>query len=154
MITLPCIIFQLLPFVIFSHQYSQRIKICNHFIHQFSLPKDLLKWNCSALLLTHSSNEQTHSAGDGHVDMALVIIIINVIPNTNYTNMVIYCTVKSVKAIQRRDQTCLLSTSGLYLEVTLFFSINEGLSLSGLYLQGDLYSQVSFIQVCSTDILL
>jgi hypothetical protein len=69
---LPCIIFQLFPFVIFSHPYSHRFQICNHFSHQFLLPKYLLKWNYSALLYIHSSNEQTHSAGDGHVDMALV----------------------------------------------------------------------------------
>jgi hypothetical protein len=55
---LPCIIFQLLPFVIFSHQFSHRFQICIHFSHQFSLPKDLLKWNYSALLQIHSSNEQ------------------------------------------------------------------------------------------------
>jgi hypothetical protein len=69
---LPCIIFQLLPFVIFSHQCSHRFQICIHFSHQFSLPKDLLKLNYSALLHIHSSNEHTLSAGDGHVDMALV----------------------------------------------------------------------------------
>jgi hypothetical protein len=40
--------------------------------HQFSLPKDLLKLNYSVPLHVHSSNEQTHSAGDGHVNMALV----------------------------------------------------------------------------------
>jgi hypothetical protein len=62
---------ELLPFVIFSHQYSHRF----HFSHQFSLPKDLLKLNYSALLHIYSSNEQTHSARDGHVDMALVKFI-------------------------------------------------------------------------------
>jgi hypothetical protein len=72
MITYPALFFQLLSFVIFSHQYSHRFQICNHFSHQFSLPKNLLKLNYSALLQIHSSNEQTHPAGDGHVDMALV----------------------------------------------------------------------------------
>jgi hypothetical protein len=74
---IPCTIFQLLPFVIFSHQYSHRFQICNHFSHQFSLPiwaKDFLELNYSALLHIHSSNEQTHPAGDGHVNMALVTI--------------------------------------------------------------------------------
>jgi hypothetical protein len=71
--------FQLLPFVIFSHRYSHtgRFQICNHFSHQFSLPKDLLKLNYSALLHIHSSNEQAHLAGDGHVDMALVVSVID-----------------------------------------------------------------------------
>jgi hypothetical protein len=67
-----CIIFELLPFVIFSHQYSHRFQICNHFTHQFSLPKDLFKLNYFALLHKHSYNEQTHLAGDGHANMALV----------------------------------------------------------------------------------
>ena len=35
-------------------------------------------------------------------------------------------------------------TSGLYLEVTLFYFIKEGLLKSGLYLQGGLYSEVAF----------
>jgi hypothetical protein len=72
MITLPFIIFESLPFVVFSHQYLHRFQICNHFSHQFSLPKDLLKLNYSALLCIHSSHKQTQSAGDGHVKMALV----------------------------------------------------------------------------------
>jgi hypothetical protein len=60
---LPCIIFQLLPFVIFSHQYSSRFQICNHFSHQFSLSKDLLKLNYSALLHKHSFNEANKFGG-------------------------------------------------------------------------------------------
>jgi hypothetical protein len=35
--------------------------------------------NYSALLHIHSSNEQTHSAGDGHVDMALVENVIKLL---------------------------------------------------------------------------
>jgi hypothetical protein len=52
--------------------FQPSVFICYHFSHQFSLPKDLLKLNYSALLHIHSSNEQTRSTGNGHVDMALV----------------------------------------------------------------------------------
>jgi hypothetical protein len=60
---LPCIIFQLLPFVIFSHHWSHRIQICYHFCHLFSLPQDLFKLNYSEQLHIHCSNEQTCLAG-------------------------------------------------------------------------------------------
>lgn len=45
-----------------------------------------------------------------------------------------------------RYQTWPLQTSGLYFEVILFFFINEGLTKSGLYLQGDFCSDVVFKQ--------
>ena len=49
-----------------------------------------------------------------------------------------------IKATQGKDGTWSLLTSGLYLEVTLFYFIKEGLLKCGLYLQGGLYSEVAF----------
>jgi hypothetical protein len=78
MITYPALFFSHCPllFSAISIHIGFKSVITIAYSHQFSLPKDLLKWNYSAVLHTHSSNEQTHSAGDGLVDMALVYFVV------------------------------------------------------------------------------
>jgi hypothetical protein len=75
MLTYSALFFSYCPLLFSAISIHMGFNSFYHSSHKFSLPKDLLKLNYSALLHIYSSNEQTHSAGDGHDNMALVLIV-------------------------------------------------------------------------------
>jgi hypothetical protein len=76
MIAYPALFFSYFPLLFSAISIHIGFNSFYHSSHKFSLPKDLLKLNYSALLHIHSSNEQTHLARDGHVNMTLVVIVL------------------------------------------------------------------------------